>query len=130
MGTMFPISFLGFLVRIDVALAQSGIGQAPIKPPSSVGIASGGIMPIVCSGLRWIFTAAILLSIVMVLVAAFEYLRAGGDPGKVKTANNRLIFVAIGIAVAILARTLPVLVGSIVGADASSTNTSSLCPSR
>lgn len=128
---MFPSSLLSLLVRVDVAFAQSaGIGKAPITPPTSVGIVSGGAIGVVCTGLRWIFTAAILLSIILALVAALDYMRAGGDPGKLKTANNRLLYVAIGVAVAILARTLPVLVGSLIGASNSSTDTSSLCPAR
>jgi|GEM_PF-3298205 len=64
--------------------------------------------------LSWIFTAAIIFSILMVLIAAFRYMTSSGDPAKVKLASNTLVFTAIGIAVAILARTLPILVGSIV----------------
>lgn len=114
---------LSLALRIPEALA---IGEAPIKPPTSVGIASGGVLGIVCLGLTWLFTAAIIFSIVMALVAAFEYMRGAGAPEKVKQATNRLIFVAIGVAVAILARSVPVLVASIIGASGSA-NTSSIC---
>ncbi len=107
----------------EVALA---IGEAPIKPPKEISLFSSGPADFVCLGLKWLFTAAIIFSIVLALVAAYEYMTSAGDPGKVKQATNRLIFVAIGIAVAILARSMPVLVGSLLGAERS-TDTSAWC---
>lgn len=62
----------------------------------------------------WVFTAAIVFSIILALVAAYRYMSSAGDPAKVKTANNTLIFLAIGVAVAIFARSAPVIVGSFI----------------
>ncbi len=106
--------------------ALADIDRAPIKHPTSVPLLSGGLVGIVCLGLQWLFTGAIIFSVALTLLAAYDYLRSSGDPAKVKSATNRLIFVAIGVAVAILARSLPVLVGSIFGATGS-TDTSSVC---
>lgn len=106
------------------------IGVAPIKPPSKIGIGTGTggarAMNLACLGLRWIFTAAIVFSIIMALLAAIEYMRSAGDPAKVKASTNRLIFTAIGIAVAILARSLPVIVGSFLDVSGG-TASGSLC---
>lgn len=120
-------SLLSLVLRAQYALAANGLPEAPIKPPKSVGIASEGPTGIVCLGLKWLFTAAIIFSIVLAFMAAFDYMRSSGDPAKLKSATNRLVFVAIGIAVAIAARSLPVLVGSLIGAGESG-DTSSLCP--
>lgn len=76
---------------------------------------TGKVMDLICLILSWIFTAAIVLSIVIVLMAAFKYMTAAGDPEKLKTAHKMLMYVAVGVAVAILARTIPILVGSFFG---------------
>ena len=49
------------------------------------------------------------------MVAAYKYLTAGGDPEKVKSASNILIYAAIAIVVALFARGLPTLIYSLVG---------------
>jgi hypothetical protein len=110
---LIPLMTLGLTAQS--ALAQL---ESPIKPPTSVGISGGGIIGLACLGLRWLFTAAIIFSIIMALVAGYRYMTSAGDPAKVTLANNTLIYVAIGVAVAILARTVPILVGSVVAGSA------------
>jgi hypothetical protein len=99
------------LANIQFANAQLG---SPIKAPRNVGGSGATLLSIACLGLRWLFTAAIIFSIVLVVLAAFEYMRSAGDPAKVKSATNRIVYAAIGVAVAILARTVPILVGSVL----------------
>ncbi len=109
--------------------AQSAFAQIrpTIKPPTKVGISESGILGIACLGLRWLFTFAIIFSIVLVLLAAIEYMRSSGDPGKVKDATNKIVFAAIGVAVAIAARTLPILVGSLLQASGGTTDIAAIC---
>lgn len=58
------------------------------------------------------FGLLILLAIIFILVAAFKYLTAAGDPQKVKDASGYVIYAAIAVAVALLAKGIPALVGS------------------
>jgi len=51
-----------------------------------------------------------------ILYAAFIYLTAGGDPEKVKTASNQLIYAAVAIAVALVAQGIRFIVAQLVGA--------------
>ena len=96
---------------INVAYAQGRI----VEPGKIDGLASeSGIIRYVCTGMDWIFFAAIILSIVMTLLAGIQYMRSAGDPGKVKDATNKLIYAAIGVAVAIVAFTFPNLIGSLL----------------
>lgn len=67
--------------------------------------------------LTWMFSFLVFLAVVFVIVAAYKYLTAAGDPEKVKSASNTLIYAAIAIAVALLARGLPFLVGGLIGRD-------------
>lgn len=124
MKKIFPFLLLGLVLLTHQVYA---IAKAPITPPTGpISIGGGTVAGVVCLGLQWLFTGAILFSIILALVAAYEYMRSSGEPAKVTAATNRLIFVAIGVAVAILARTLPVLVGSLFNASASG-DTSSFC---
>ena len=65
---------------------------------------------------NWLFTFLILLVVVFVLIAAFKYLTAAGDPEKVKAASSSLIYAGVAVVVALLARGLPILVGNLFGA--------------
>lgn len=69
-----------------------------------------------CAAAQWVFAGAILFSVLFALIAAFEYMRSSGDPAKVKTATNRLIFVAIGVAVALIAFLFPTIIASLLQA--------------
>lgn len=70
----------------------------------------------------WLFTAALLVSVFCALWAAYQYLSSAGDPAKVTKGGKILIYAAVGLAVAIMARTLPVLVGTFLGQNASFTD--------
>jgi formate-dependent nitrite reductase membrane component NrfD len=59
------------------------------------------------------FTFLIVLAIVFVLVAAFKYLTAAGDPEKVKSASHTLIYAAVAVVIAILAKGVPLIIGSL-----------------
>lgn len=124
---MFTL-LLSWFVQAQVAFA---LVEPPIKRPTSVGILAGNggaIISLGCLGLRWLFTIAIILSIVFALLAALDYITSAGDPAKVKKATNRIIYAAIGIAVALLARSLPVIVGGVLSiAGSTSSTTSNLC---
>ena len=123
-------SFLYF--KLFQALpVNAQIPSAPVKPPTQVDTlttSGAGMLPnFVCLGLRWLFTFAILFAIVMILLAAYEYITSAGNPDKTKTATNRIIYAAIGIAVAILARTIPIMIGSILGGSDVTTGINGLC---
>jgi hypothetical protein len=54
----------------------------------------------------WAFVLFFALAGVFILWAAFDYLTAKGDPKKVESAKNKLIYAAIGIAIALVARSI------------------------
>jgi len=62
----------------------------------------------------WIFY--ILLSIVVLLgiVAGVLFMTAAGDPGKVGTARNIIVFTIIGLVIAILAKVIPSIVLTVI----------------
>ena len=60
----------------------------------------------------WLF---IILSIVFVLYAAFKYLTAAGEPNEVNAAGRILLYAAVAIVVALIAKGLPLIVSGFIG---------------
>ena len=46
------------------------------------------------------------LAVIMVIISGFKYITSAGDPNKVASAKNTLVYALVGIAVAALAQTL------------------------
>ncbi len=51
----------------------------------------------------WLYNILIAASVVMIIVAAFNFLGSGGDQEKVTKAKQQIIYAVIAVAVAILA---------------------------
>jgi len=63
-------------------------------------------------GYIWLLFVA--FSVIMFIRAGFLFLTAGGEPGKVKSAGGSLVWGMAGLAVAMLAFTIPWIVYSIL----------------
>ena len=70
---------------------------------------------LICVAINWIFWLLIVLTIIFVLYAAFLYLTAAGEPEKVKTASHTLLYAAVAVIVALIAKGLPFIVNSFIG---------------
>lgn len=89
------------------------MAAAATLPPAPITTLTG-FQTFICTVIAaWMFTFLIVLAVVFVLVAAFKYLTAAGDPEKVKSAGSTLIYAAVAIVVALFARGLPLIVGSL-----------------
>ncbi len=89
-----------------LVLAQ---GPQPL-PPTPIN-SPNQALTLMCTLARWAFIFLMVLAVIFIIWAAFNYLRAGGDPDKVKEAGNQLIYAAIAVAVALFARGFPLLIG-------------------
>ena len=63
----------------------------------------------------WIFFILIALAVLFVIIAGFMFVTSGGSPEKTLAARNYLIYAAIGVAVALIARAVPAIVKAITG---------------
>jgi heme/copper-type cytochrome/quinol oxidase subunit 2 len=91
-----------------MAMAQAALPNSPITNPQSA-------ITVLCTIAGWMFIFLIVLAIIFVIFAAFKYLTAGGDPEAVKTASNMLIYAAVAVAVALVAKGVPLFVAGILG---------------
>jgi Type IV secretion system pilin len=106
---------------ISRAFAQTSVGstsggttgstiQSPINSVQ-------GLLNLMCTIFGWMFYGLIAVSIIMILVAGFNYVTAGDNAEKVGKANKIILYAAIGIAVALLAKAVPAIVASFIGAQ-------------
>ena len=71
-----------------------------------------GILNLLAS---WMFTILLVVAVIVIIIAAFKYLTSGGDPDKVKSATQMLIWAVVGVGVAILVYGIINIVTQLVG---------------
>jgi hypothetical protein len=91
------------------APVPSGVPQGQINSLQSV-------LNTVCIVFSWLFYFLIALAVIFIVIAAFKYLTAAGNPEKVGSAGQTLLYAAIAVGVALLARAIPNIVSSFLGA--------------
>lgn len=118
------VNFLKEFGPAIAIMALPAVSFAAIPPPGGfVGSGApqasitsmGGVLTSLCSIFTWIFIFLLVLAGIFILIAAFKYLTASGDPEKVKSAGTMLIYTAVAIGVALLARAIPFVVASFLG---------------
>ena len=109
------IKAFGGTVGLLVLPLLAGAQTLPPSPFTDI----NGFKTFLCTTVvGWLFTFLVVLAVVFVLIAAYKYLTSSGDPEKTKEASNMLIYGAVAIAVALLARGIPLIVGTFVGGNA------------
>ena len=85
-----------------------------IHPPITT---AQGLLKFMCTIFAWMFYGLIVLSVIMATVAAFNYVTSNGDGEKVGRATKTILYAAIAVAVALLARGIPPIVATFMGAS-------------
>jgi len=87
----------------------TSVDNAPTTAPTN------DVMSVLNNITNWLFAILLIVAAIAIIIAAFTFVTAQGDPEKVKTARQFVIYALIGVLVAILARGLVALVGKIGG---------------
>ncbi|MGD1003731.1 MAG: hypothetical protein ABR884_04135 [Minisyncoccia bacterium] len=101
--------FLSLAFGLVAHAATAGVQPLPGQSITNV----SGVTAVICSFLAYFFWIVLVVSVIMVLYAAFMYVTAGDDTEKTSTARRTLTYAAVGIAVALISTALPDIVGSI-----------------
>ncbi len=65
---------------------------------------------------NWIFAGFVAVAVIMVILAALQFVREGGNPEKMSEARQKLIWAAVGVGVALMAKGFVPVIRSILGA--------------
>ncbi|KKR03466.1 MAG: hypothetical protein UT31_C0020G0005 [Parcubacteria group bacterium GW2011_GWF2_39_13b] len=69
--------------------------------------------------MNWIFSAALILAVILIIFGGISYMTAGGDETKLGTAKKRVIWGLVGAAIVIAAWGLIALIAQYLGASIS-----------
>jgi len=73
------------------------------------------VMEVLDRIIDWLFTILIIIAALSIIIAAYYFITAQGDPDKVAKARQFVLYAMIGVLVAFAAKGLVVLVSRIVG---------------
>lgn len=100
------VSLFSFLLVNNLVFAQytaqNGANQlcqgssCPITTPS-------GIFNILKTIVQWTYTIFFVVAVLFILIAAFNFLTAQGDPTKINSAKNQILWACVAIAIALIA---------------------------
>jgi len=110
-GLLSLVAVLGIVLAPTFVLAQD-ISIEPQAPPAYNAEDVMGILPRI---INYVFGFLIAVVVLMIIIAGYVFVTAGGSPEKVAGARNWLMYALIGLAIAVLARGLVALVQLIVG---------------
>ncbi|MFN7088340.1 MAG: hypothetical protein ACK4NX_00730 [Candidatus Paceibacteria bacterium] len=108
---LLVLSLTTFSLLPGIVLA--GLGDIPIPEPVDV-TSIEAFYDVLVLIANVIFTILMIVAVIMILLAAFYYLTASGEQTKLDKAKNTLIYAGVAIAVALIARGIPLLVRSIL----------------
>jgi len=63
---------------------------------------------------NWIFTIFLALAVIFIIIAAFQFITAGGKAESVSEARQKIIWAVIGIIIALVARSIPAVLENLV----------------
>ena len=108
-GLLTSVIFLSF-ASIVFAVETKLPGDVVALPE----IDKTGFFKLFTNAANIIFTALLILASVFILLAAFQFITGGGDPEAMGQARSKLIWAAVGIGVALVARGLPGIIQNIL----------------
>jgi ABC-type sulfate transport system permease subunit len=99
------LALLGLVLMPALSFAQVGEQPAPIIA-TDVGATYSFLNRII----NIMFSVLMILAVIFIMVAAFNYLTAGGNAEKVETAGRQILYAIIAIVIAVLARSVPFII--------------------
>ncbi|MGC9598847.1 MAG: hypothetical protein ABSE18_00465 [Minisyncoccia bacterium] len=93
--------------------------------PTSTITSTADITTLLCDVLNWVYWGLIVVGIMMLLMGGYRYATSAGDPEGVSKANKTLLYAVIAIVVALVAKGVPFIIGSIFSVPSSNL---SVCP--
>lgn len=103
------------LLGLMVSPTFSAIAQFEETPGEVGREATGDVMTVLDRVVDWLFYILLFVAAVFIIIAAYYFVTASGDPETVKKARTLILYAIIGIVVAFVARGLVFLVERMIG---------------
>lgn len=112
---------IGVLLVSALTLSVGGIAGAQESIPGEfTGInttikTGSGLVTAIQGIVDWIFVALLIAAGIFIVLAGFQFVTQGGDPNAIGEARRKLLYAAIGIIIATLAKAIPLAIRNITG---------------
>jgi hypothetical protein len=77
--------------------------------------AGGGVLNIITNLTNWLFVGFMLLAVVIIIFASWQFISSSGDPQNVAKARSKLLWAVIAIVIAVISGGIPVVVKMVLG---------------
>ena len=113
-----------FLLTLVFAVMAGSVASAQVATPPTTfgrtGLPTGITQPaqfvqVIQDLTDWLFIILLVISVIFIVLAGLQFITGGGDPAAISAARTKLIWAAVGIGVALLARGLPAAVANLIG---------------
>ena len=86
------------------------------SPLPTIATTGGEAVEAITAITNWLFVILSVIAVIFIVLAGLQFITGGGNPEAVGEARMKLMYAAVGIAVALLARAVPFVISSILGA--------------
>ena len=97
----------------ECALGAGGAATAVTCPTEKWGLFC--VLNTIYAVTDWAFLVIVAIVIILVILGALNIMTSAGEPIKVKKGRDQIMYAAIGMVVAIIARAVPSIVKAIIG---------------
>lgn len=73
------------------------------------------VLKIIDTITNWVFAGLMAVSVIMIMLAGFQFIMEGKDPAKVTEAKNKVLFAIGGIGIALVAKAVEPALRSLLG---------------
>ncbi|MBI4134385.1 MAG: hypothetical protein HY475_03110 [Candidatus Terrybacteria bacterium] len=108
----FQHTFRLFLAPLGALLPLTVLAAAPTGVPRTL----QDLYSVVCGASNWLFAFVMVIAVVAFLYGAILFFSTGGSEQQVSRARQVITYAVVGVAVAVLARSLIYIIGSSLGA--------------
>ena len=91
------------------------LAQTEVTPEELPTWSTEGVLKIINRITNWLFTFLMAAVVIMVLVSAYMFVTAGGNPEQRSKATQVLMYALIGFAIGMLAKGVIALVSAVIG---------------
>jgi|SRR3989344_6927297 len=116
MKKVIAVSLFSLVLALAMAGSVSAIAPLPTgSQPIPTGITSaGGFVAAIEVLTDWLFVILTVVAVIFIVLAGLQFITGGGDPAAISAARTKLIWAAVGIGVALLARGLPAAIQNLI----------------
>lgn len=132
--SFFLVISLGVLLQIPHLLTPTQAHASVVNPfendpdmqspITTVGDQSSGVIGLLVTSIKWMYTLFFVVAVAMILLAAYNFVRGGSNEKLVETAKKQLKWAVVAIAVALVATGVSLVVQDflVTGGESSSSN--------